>query len=121
MRMTLDSIGRVGFGAKMGTLPSKWQFPLPDNAFAKSFDLANEIVTLRFVDPTWRLKRLLNMGSEAELVKAVNVLDAFTYGVIAQKKLDLANAKKQQLAGVRQEVRDGAFQFCKFSYVLHDA
>lgn len=61
--MTLDSICKVGFGVEIGTLSPD----LPDNNFALSFDMANIIVTLRFIDPFWRLKRFLQVGSEALL------------------------------------------------------
>ncbi|KAJ0037906.1 hypothetical protein Pint_22804 [Pistacia integerrima] len=47
MRMTLDSICRVGFGVEIGTLAAN----LPENSFAQAFDTANIIVTLRFIDP----------------------------------------------------------------------
>lgn len=43
MRMTLDSICKVGFGVEIGTLAPN----LPDNQFAKAFDTANIIVTYR--------------------------------------------------------------------------
>lgn len=103
MRMTLESIGRVGFGVDIGTLP--WQFPLPDNPFAKAFDFANDTVCRRFVDPFWKVKRFLNVGYEAELAKAVKVLDSFTYGVIAQRKLDIKTSRNEQAEGAPVEVR----------------
>ncbi|CAN8303514.1 unnamed protein product [Cochlearia groenlandica] len=40
MRMTLDSICKVGFGVEIGTLAQD----LPENRFAKAFDMANIIV-----------------------------------------------------------------------------
>jgi hypothetical protein len=104
MRMTLDSIGKVGFGVKLETLPSKWQLPLPENAFANAFDTANNIVSKRFVDPTWKLKRFLNMGHEAPLYESINVMNTFTYDVIAQRRKDLDSIIYQPPAVVAQEV-----------------
>ncbi|CAM6129810.1 unnamed protein product [Calypogeia fissa] len=101
MRMTLDSIGKVGFGVEIGSLP--WQLPLPENAFAKAFDFANNTVFWRFLDPSWKLKRFLRVGCEGELVRCMKVIDSFTYGVIAQRKLDLSNARAQQVEGVSQQ------------------
>lgn len=85
MRMTLDSICKVGFGVEIGTLAPS----LPDNCFAQAFDTANIIVTLRFVDPLWRLKRFLNVGSEALLGKSIKVIDEFTYNVIRRRKAEI--------------------------------
>ncbi|CAD5316750.1 unnamed protein product [Arabidopsis thaliana] len=69
MRMTLDSICKVGFGVEIGTLAPE----LPENHFAKAFDTANIIVTLRFIDPLWKMKKFLNIGSEALLGKSIKV------------------------------------------------
>lgn len=115
MRMTLDSIGKVGLGVEIGSLP--WHLPLPDNAFAKAFDFANDTVFWRFIDPSWKLKRFLNVGCEAELLRCIKVLDSFTYGVIAQRKLDLYNARTRQLEGLSQQVRDFP---PRYVYGFHD-
>ncbi|XP_022972834.1 cytochrome P450 704B1 [Cucurbita maxima] len=88
MRMTLDSICKVGFGVEIGSLAPN----LPENGFAKAFDTANMIVTLRFIDPFWKIKRFLNMGSEALLQKSIKVIDHFTYSVIATRKKEIQQA-----------------------------
>ncbi|ONK75429.1 uncharacterized protein A4U43_C03F16750 [Asparagus officinalis] len=88
MRMTLDSICKVGFGVEIGTLSPE----LPDNTFAHAFDTANIIVTLRFVDPLWRIKRFLRVGSEALLEKCIKVVDEFTYDVIRKRKSEIVEA-----------------------------
>ena len=61
MRMTLDSICKVGFGVEIGTLAPN----LPDNHFAQSFDNANIIVTLRFIDPLWKNKETPDCGQRS--------------------------------------------------------
>ncbi|KAI4373862.1 hypothetical protein MLD38_011928 [Melastoma candidum] len=91
MRMTLDSICKVGFGVEIGTLAPD----LPDNLFAKAFDMANIIVTLRFIDPLWRIKRFLNIGSEALLDKSIKMIDEFTYSVIKRRKSEITALKSQ--------------------------
>lgn len=90
MRMTLDSICKVGFGVEIGTLAPE----LPENHFAKAFDTANIIVTLRFIDPLWKLKKFLNIGSEALLGKSIKVVNDFTYSVIRRRKAELLEAQK---------------------------
>ncbi|KAF8718292.1 hypothetical protein HU200_025748 [Digitaria exilis] len=88
MRMTLDSICKVGFGVEIGTLSPD----LPENSFAQAFDAANIIVTLRFIDPLWRLKRFFHVGSEALLEQSIKLVDEFTYSVIRRRKAEIVEA-----------------------------
>ncbi|KAL6969621.1 hypothetical protein U1Q18_029331 [Sarracenia purpurea var. burkii] len=88
MRMTLDSICKVGFGVEIGTLAPH----LPDNHFAKAFDSANITVTLRFIDPLWKIKKFLNVGSEAVLDQTIKIIDDFTYSVIRKRKAEIEAA-----------------------------
>ncbi|KDP41226.1 hypothetical protein JCGZ_15633 [Jatropha curcas] len=90
MRMTLDSICKVGFGVEIGALAPN----LPDNCFAQAFDAANIIVTLRFIDPLWKIKKFLNVGSEALLDKSIKIIDDFTYSVIYKRKAEIEAARK---------------------------
>ncbi|XXG73329.1 hypothetical protein AAC387_Pa07g2268 [Persea americana] len=97
LRMTLDSICKVGFGVEIGTLSPL----LPDNRFARAFDTANTIVTLRFIDPLWRLKRFFHVGSEALLNHSIKVVDEFTYSMIQKRKAEIeelrATSKKEKI------------------------
>lgn len=88
--MTLDSICKVGFGVEIGTLAPN----LPDNRFAQAFDTANIIVTLRFIDPLWKIKRILNVGSEALLEKSIKMIDDFTYSVIQRRKSEIKEGQQ---------------------------
>ncbi|KAL6562507.1 hypothetical protein OROGR_003514 [Orobanche gracilis] len=89
MRMTLDSICKVGFGVEIGTLAPN----LPDNEFAKAFDTANITVTLRFIDPLWKLKKFFNIGTEAVLDQNIRTIDDFTYSVIKRRKAEIEQGK----------------------------
>lgn len=93
MRMTLDSICKVGFGVEIGSLSPK----LRENLFAQAFDDANIIVTLRFIDPFWKIKKFLNIGSEAQLDKSIKIIDDFTYSVIRTRKAEIEQAKNNGL------------------------
>lgn len=92
MRMTLDSICKVGFGVEIGTLAPN----LPDNKFAKAFDSANITVTLRFIDPLWKLKKIFNVGSEAVLHQDIKTIDHFTYSVITRRKAEIQTTGHEQ-------------------------
>ncbi|KAL3511106.1 hypothetical protein ACH5RR_030507 [Cinchona calisaya] len=90
MRMTLDSICKVGFGVEIGTLAPH----LPENRFAQAFDTANIIVTLRFIDPLWKIKKFLNVGSEAILDQSIKTIDDFTYSVIKRRKTEIEESQE---------------------------
>ena len=100
MRMTLDSICKVGFGVEIGTLAPE----LPENSFARAFDTANTIVTLRFIDPLWKIKKLLNLGSEALLSQSIKIIDDFTYSVIRRRKAEIVDAKKSSNTNIKVSV-----------------
>ncbi|VAI09292.1 unnamed protein product [Triticum turgidum subsp. durum] len=100
MRMTLDSICKVGFGVEIGTLSPE----LPENSFAQAFDAANIIVTLRFIDPLWRVKKFLHVGSEALLEQSIKLVDEFTYSVIRRRKAEIVQAR----ASGKQEKGEGS-------------
>lgn len=102
MRMTLDSICKVGFGVEIGTLSPD----LPDNSFAHAFDEANTIVTLRFIDPLWRIKRFLNLGSEALLERSIKVVDDFTYNMIRRRKAEWNNNKVKVYIYIHVKLRN---------------
>ncbi|KAF7827594.1 Cytochrome P450 704B1 [Senna tora] len=89
MRMTLDSICKVGFGVEIGSLAPN----LPENSFAQAFDTANIIVTLRFIDPLWKIKKFINFGSEAQLDRSIKIIDDFTYSVIRTRKAEIEEAR----------------------------
>lgn len=100
MRMTLDSICKVGFGVEIGSLAPN----LPENGFAKAFDTANMIVTLRFIDPLWKIKKFLNLGSEALLDRSIKIIDDFTYSVIATRKKEMQQQPQTTSKDANKEV-----------------
>lgn len=88
--MTLDSICKVGFGVEIRTLAPS----LPDNGFAKAFDAANITVTLRLIDPLWKIKKFLRVGSEAILDESIKIIDDFTYSVIYRRKKEIEESQE---------------------------
>jgi len=85
---------------------------LPDNAFAHAFDKANIIVTLRFVDSFWRLKRFLHIGSEALLEKYMRVVDEFTCDMIRKRKAEIVGDRAD---GTRNKVVFFSFNMHAYS------
>ncbi|KAK8979891.1 hypothetical protein V6N11_066091 [Hibiscus sabdariffa] len=58
--------------------------------FSKAFDDANEALNLRFFDPFWKMRRFLNIGSEATLKKNIKIIDKLIHHIISTKKELLA-------------------------------
>ncbi|OVA08970.1 Cytochrome P450 [Macleaya cordata] len=100
LRMTLDSICKVGFGVEIGTLAPPVD-QLPRNRFAEAFDTANSIITFRFIDPFWRIKRFLKVGSEAILDQSIQVINEFTYSMIQKRKVEIQEAKSTNENGTK--------------------
>ncbi len=89
MRLTLDSICKIGFGVEIGCLSPS----LPEVPFAKAFDECNRLVIRRYIDIFWKIKRALNIGTEAQLRKNIQVMDSFLYKVIETRRADEDAAK----------------------------
>ncbi|KAH8086170.1 cytochrome p450 [Aureococcus anophagefferens] len=82
---TLQSIGQIGFGVDLGALRG------PEGAavaadFGDAFNAATQLSGDRFVDPLWRLKRFLGVGSERRLADAIARVRAFSLGVVADRR-----------------------------------
>ncbi|OMP00540.1 Cytochrome P450 [Corchorus olitorius] len=83
MKCSLDSIVKVGFGIDLNCMDGSNE---ESNRFMKAFDDSNEMIYWRYVDPFWKLKRALNIGSEAALRKNIKLIDDFVQNVIKTKK-----------------------------------
>nr|XP_043613503.1 cytochrome P450 704C1-like isoform X2 [Erigeron canadensis] len=98
MRTTLDSIFKVGFGFDLDTLSGLDE---TSNRFMIAFDDSNCILYGRYVDVLWRVKRYLNVGSEADLKKNIRVIDYFMYELIDLKREQM---KKGKLEGDKDDI-----------------
>lgn len=84
-RFSFDSICRFSFGLD----PRCLEISLPLSEFAKSFDLASKLSAERAMTASplvWKIKRMLNLGSEKQLKEAIDVINALAKEVIRQKK-----------------------------------
>lgn len=88
----MDSIFKVGFDAELDTLSGSSK---EGKAFARAFDEASDLVLWRYADPSWIIKRLLNVGSEATLRKDIKIIDEFIYKLISNKKELLSKQQNQ--------------------------
>ncbi|XP_058745616.1 cytochrome P450 704C1-like isoform X1 [Vicia villosa] len=83
MKCTLDSIFKVGFGVELQSLERSNK---EENVFMKAFNDSNAFVFRRYLDPLWKLKRVLNFGSEASLKKNIKIIDDFVHSLIKTKR-----------------------------------
>lgn len=83
MKCTLDSIFKVGFGVEIQSLERSSK---EENIFMKAFNDSNALVFRRYLDPLWKLKRVLNFGSEASLKKNIKIIDDFVHSLIKTKR-----------------------------------
>ncbi|WOH09464.1 hypothetical protein DCAR_0728921 [Daucus carota subsp. sativus] len=87
MKFTLDSIFKVGFGVDLGCLEGSTKA----TSFIKAFDDSNALTFHRHIDPIWKLKRFLNIGSEASLKKNIKIIQDFVQNLITKKREQTEN------------------------------
>jgi hypothetical protein len=90
-RATMDSIFTIAFGQDLNTLDGSGE----GRRFAKAFDDAGEYLLLRYLNPFWKLARLLNVGAEATLKERIKVVDEFVYKLIRARSDELSNTMAQ--------------------------
>ncbi|XP_060186360.1 cytochrome P450 94C1-like [Lycium barbarum] len=84
-RFSFDNICKFSFGLDPGCL----ELSLPLSHFAQSFDLATKLSAERAMAASpliWKIKRLLDIGTEKELRKAIGNIDVLAREVIRQKR-----------------------------------
>ncbi|XP_006339781.1 cytochrome P450 704C1-like [Solanum tuberosum] len=82
MKATLDSIFRIAFGVELDSMCGSND---EGKKFINAFDDASELTLWRFVDILWKIKRFLNIGSEAKLRDNIRTIDEFVYKLIHRK------------------------------------
>ncbi|KAJ7536088.1 hypothetical protein O6H91_12G056200 [Diphasiastrum complanatum] len=85
-RMAFDSTCKIVCGVDTGSLSEG----LPHVPFPEAFENAENLSFKRAVDPFWRLKRFLVIGSEAVLKKDLTLVNEFTQKVINSRRVEVA-------------------------------
>ncbi|XP_078154147.1 cytochrome P450 704B1-like [Carex rostrata] len=81
MKSSMDSIFKIGFGVELGVMSRLEE----GKAFSKAFDEASCQIIYRYFDIFWKVKRFLNVGSEATMKKNIQLIDDFVYAVINRR------------------------------------
>jgi len=82
MKSTLDSVFKIVLGVELDSMCGTYEEGI---RFSNAFDEASAITSYRYVDIFWKIKRFLNIGSEAVLRNNMKVIDEFVYKVITSK------------------------------------
>ena len=83
-RYTLESIGRIGFGVSLGAF-SETGAEI-SSSFGAAFNTATARTSDRFVNPAWKLMRMLGIGAERELADSIKVVRSFAIKVIEERR-----------------------------------
>ncbi|PKA65959.1 Cytochrome P450 704C1 [Apostasia shenzhenica] len=94
MKVTLDSIFKVGFGFDLDTLSGSNEFAA---SFSRAFDDSNHIVFSRFSDIFWEAKRYFNIGKEKQLKRNLKVIDEFAFRLISRKREKMNTSTEEML------------------------
>ncbi|CAI8607381.1 unnamed protein product [Vicia faba] len=90
MKSTLDSIFKVAFGTELDSMCGTNE---EGKNFANAFDSASASTLYRYVDVFWKIKKFLNIGSEAELKKNTQILNEFVIKLINIRIHQMKNSK----------------------------
>lgn len=90
MKSTLDSIFKVALGVELDLLCGSSEESM---VFSNAFDYASAMTLWRYVDVFWKVKRVLNVGSEAMLKKNIRIINDFVSKLIRSKKEQMNNSK----------------------------
>ncbi|KAK4408305.1 cytochrome [Sesamum angolense] len=94
-RFTFDNICNVAFGVDPAWLDSKNDDQTSlSSSFVRAFDYAVEISSHRLLLPfpvVWKIKRLLNIGSEKHYKKAVRIINDYALKIILSKEQSCQN------------------------------
>ncbi|XP_073271252.1 cytochrome P450 86A1-like [Primulina huaijiensis] len=84
LRLTFDNICGLTFGKDPETL----SIEMPENPFAIAFDSATEATLQRLLYPgfLWRLKKLLDVGSEKRLRRSLNIVENYMTEALDARK-----------------------------------
>ncbi|TKY45072.1 Cytochrome P450 704C1 [Spatholobus suberectus] len=90
MKSTLDSVLKIVLGVDLDTICGTYE---EGTEFSNAFDEASAITLYQYVDVFWKIKRFLNIGSEAVLRNRIKVVDEFVYKLI---RIKTASAKERK-------------------------
>lgn len=107
-RFSFDCICRFSFGLD----PKCLELSLPLSEFAVSFDLASKLSAERAMTASpliWKIKRLLNIGSEKKLQQAIKIINILAKEVIRQRRKFGFSNQKDLLSRFMSSISDDIY------------
>ncbi|KAE8693022.1 Cytochrome P450 94C1 [Hibiscus syriacus] len=107
-RFSFDNICKFSFGLDPGCL----KLSLPASEFAEAFDLASKFSAQRgqaYSPLLWKVKRLLNLGTEKQLKEAIKVLDEFAQEMIDQRRKEGFSGRNDLLSRFMSTIHDDKY------------
>lgn len=101
MKSTLDSIFKVAFGVELDSMCGSNE---EGTRFSNAFDDASAMTLWRYVDIFWKIKRFLNIGSEARLKQRLQVVDTFVYKLIRNKTDQMHNYQEERTSMKKEDI-----------------
>ncbi|KAI5421415.1 hypothetical protein KIW84_045014 [Lathyrus oleraceus] len=98
MKSTLDSIFKVAFGTELDSMCGTNE---EGKNFANAFDSASALTLYRYVDVFWKIKKFLNIGSEAELKKNTQLLNEFIIKLINTRIQQMKNSNGDSVVSLQ--------------------
>ena len=103
MKSMLDSVFKVVLGVELDTICGSNK---EGTQFSDSFVEASELTFYRYVDPFWKAKRFLNVGSEAKLRNSLKVVDQYVKKVIQSKIEEIHKLQESSVLPVSNHMLD---------------
>lgn len=115
MKSTLDSIFKVAFGTELDNMCVSNE---EGRSFGDAFDNSSALSLWRYVDVFWRIKKFLNLGSEAALRKNIKIIDEFVFKLIHTK---IEQMQKNDSSSVTVSDNGNKFLYLiRFRAIKHD-
>lgn len=92
MKSTLDSLFQVAFGTELDSMCGSNE---EGKNFGNAFDDSSAMIVWRYVDIFWRIKKFLNIGSEAALKRSTKIVNDFVFKLIRSKMEQMKNSKDE--------------------------
>lgn len=90
MKSSLDSISEIALGVD---IDSKCASEEEGSKFRRAFDDASAMTLFRCFDIFWKIKKFLNIGSEAALKRSIKVVDEFVYKLIRSQTEEMKSSQ----------------------------
>jgi hypothetical protein len=89
MKSALDSLFQVAFGIELDSMCGSNE---EGKNFSNAFNDSSEMTLWRYVDIFWRIKKFLNIGSEATLKRRLKIVNDFVFKLIHRKIEQMKNS-----------------------------